>query len=179
MKLNLCTSIHSPEILQILNAIPPENYLKLGGTLRTKLLFRIQELPPEKYFHSRRFIRNLPLFEMETGERPDFLVNLAARVIWDNIDKYFGIDPELVNQVVSYGQLRFVAATNSMAILPPGVPVTAINKEFIAYNPNLTKLYNKLEIEILNWATYFRHCDTWIWQTFVRPKICTNEFCVD
>jgi hypothetical protein len=51
-KLNLCTSIHSPEILQILNAIPPENYLKLGGTLRTKLLFRIQELPPEKYFHS-------------------------------------------------------------------------------------------------------------------------------
>jgi hypothetical protein len=43
-----------------------------------------------------------------------------------------------------------------MAILPPGVPVTAINKEFIAYNPNLTKLYNELEIEILNWATYFR-----------------------
>jgi hypothetical protein len=77
-------------------------------------------------------------------------------VIWDNIDKYFGIDPELVNQVVSYGQSRFVAATNSMAILPPGVPVTAINKEFIAYNPNLTKLYNELEIEILNWATYFR-----------------------
>jgi hypothetical protein len=34
------------------------------------------------------------------------LSNLAARVVWDNLDKYPDLDPELVQQIVDFGMPR-------------------------------------------------------------------------
>lgn len=40
-------------------------------------------------------------------EVPDFLANMAARVIWDNLHLYPNLDPELVQQVSDFGKRDF------------------------------------------------------------------------
>jgi len=84
----ICPTINSESFLYLLTSVPVENYSRLGGNQRTQLLFHLQQFSEVHLSvpSISRYIRSLPLFEKETGERPDFLINLAAFAIWNNIE---------------------------------------------------------------------------------------------
>eukprot|EP01127_Copromyxa_protea_P015485 TRINITY_DN4461_c0_g2_i1.p1 TRINITY_DN4461_c0_g2~~TRINITY_DN4461_c0_g2_i1.p1 ORF type:complete len:290 (-),score=46.19 TRINITY_DN4461_c0_g2_i1:72-812(-) len=152
----LCSEINSPTIFRCLSDVGIQTFNLLTGRERIMLLQWFSDnICTRDVVANCKFIRSLPLFETNPAQTPDFLANMAARVLWDNLELFPDLDPDLIQQVVDFGVDRFVQA-KKVSLLPNGVPRTNINKQFLLYRPEFKTLYQNLRIQVLNRALYFK-----------------------